>query len=258
MKSKILELKNINKGYEGFQVLKDLNLDIFSGEITCLLGPSGSGKTTIFKIASNLEKPDSGKIIRDKDLRLGYVFQEPRLLPWKTASENLDFVQQNFLEKNEAEKIKKLLFNLSNLNKFRNNYPDELSGGMKQRLELIRAFSIKPDLVFMDEPFKSLDTKTKYNLRKLITVIQRESSISLFLITHDPEEAILLADKIYILAGAESGIKEEIIIDKKRENRKISDPDIYNILDKILNTFTGLVKDLDFKREEIRSSFKKN
>ncbi|MGM0601971.1 MAG: ABC transporter ATP-binding protein [Bacillota bacterium] len=258
MKNKIIELKKVSKSYDNYPVLKELNMEIFSGEITCLLGPSGSGKTTIFRIASGLEKADSGEVIRDRSLRTGYVFQEARLLPWKTVSDNLAFIQQNFLNNNEAQELRKLLIELADLHKFEDNYPHELSGGMKQRLELIRAFSIKPDLIFMDEPFKSLDTKTRYNLQKLINVIQEESSISIFLITHDPEEAVLLADKIYILAGEGRGIKEKIIIEKERKNRKISDPDIYKILEKILNTFTGLVKDLDFKREVIRSSFKKN
>jgi len=148
---KILELKNINKSFQGLKVLQDLNLEINKGEIGCLLGPSGSGKTTLFRIASGLEAADSGQIIKNNNPRFSYVFQSPRLLPWKTAEENLIFVQKNYGLEKEAQ-LRDLLFNLSGLAQFKDAYPHELSGGMQQRLELIRAFAVKPDLVFLDEP----------------------------------------------------------------------------------------------------------
>lgn len=251
---KILELKNINKSFRELTVLKDLSMDVYQGEICCLLGPSGSGKTTLFRIASGLETADKGEIIKRNNPRFSYVFQSPRLLPWKTAEENLVFVQQNYGLENNIE-LRDLLFKLSGLDKFRNSYPHELSGGMQQRLELIRAFSVRPDLVFLDEPFKSLDMKTKYNLRRLITLIQKESGITLFLITHDPEEALLLADRIYILAGEGEGIKKEIIVEKERAERKIADPDIYQKLESIMDIFTVLVEDLDYAAEELKNVF---
>lgn len=251
---KILELKNINKSFKNLNILQNLNLEIKKGEICCLLGPSGSGKTTLFKIAAGLETADSGQIIKNSAARFAYVFQSPRLLPWKTAVENLIFVQQNYdLEK--EEELRKLLFKLSGLNKFKNAYPHQLSGGMQQRLELIRAFAIKPELVFLDEPFKSLDLKTKFNLRKLISLIQAESGISIFLITHDPEEALLLADRIYVLAAESAGIKAEITIDQKREQRKISDPKLYQKLENIREIFTDLVSDLKYQRSELKNLF---
>jgi len=251
---KILELKNVNKSFQDLKVLQNLNLEINQGEICCLLGPSGSGKTTLFRIASGLEAADSGQIIKKNRPRFAYVFQSPRLLPWKTAAENLIFVQKNYgLEK--EEKLRNLLFKLSGLEEFKDSYPHELSGGMQQRLELIRAFAVKPDLVFLDEPFKSLDMKTRVNLRKLISLIQRESGISIFLITHDPEEALLLADRIYILAAEKKGILKEIRVEEPRENRKIAEPDLYQQLENIMNIFTSLVSDLDYAVEDIRKLF---
>jgi NitT/TauT family transport system ATP-binding protein len=252
--NKILELKNINKSFQNLKVLQDLNLEINEGEICCLLGPSGSGKTTLFRIAAGLEKADSGQIIKNNNPRFAYVFQSPRLLPWKTAAENLVFVQKNYgLEKN-AE-LRNILFELSGLAQFKDAYPDELSGGMQQRLELIRAFAVKPDLVFLDEPFKSLDMKTRVNLRKLISVIQAETGITIFLITHDPEEALLLADRIYILAAEAKGIKREIKIEQPRDNRKIADPELYQVLENIMEIFTDLVSDIEYVREDIKKLF---
>ncbi|MFW5897464.1 MAG: ABC transporter ATP-binding protein [Halanaerobium sp.] len=250
----ILELKNINKSFQGLKVLQNLNLEIKKGEICCLLGPSGSGKTTLFRIASGLAAADSGQIIKKKDLRFAYVFQSPRLLPWKTAEENLIFVQKNYGLEKEAE-LRDLLFKLSGLAQFKNAYPHELSGGMQQRLELIRAFAVRPDLVFLDEPFKSLDMKTRVNLRKLISLIQAESGITIFLITHDPEEALLLADRIYILAAEVKGIKKEIKIEQARDNRKIADPELYQELENIMAIFTDLVSDLEYAAEDIKNLF---
>ena len=251
---KVLELKNVNKSFQDLKVLNNLSLEIKEGEICCLLGPSGSGKTTLFRTASGLEKIDSGEIIKHNEPRFAYVFQSPRLLPWKTAEENLIFVQKNYgLENNK--KLRDLLFKLSGLEMFKDSYPHELSGGMQQRLELIRAFAVKPDLVFLDEPFKSLDMKTRYNLRKLITLIQQETGITLFLITHDPEEALLLADRIYILAAETKGIKKEIKVESERQDRKINDPDLYQKLDEIMAIFTDLVSDLDYAAGDIKDIF---
>jgi NitT/TauT family transport system ATP-binding protein len=250
----ILVLKNINKSFQNLTVLEDLNLKINQGEICCLLGPSGSGKTTLFRIASGLEAADSGQIIKNNDPRFAYVFQTPRLLPWKSAEENLIFVQKNYGLESEKE-LRDLLFKLAGLEDFKTAYPHELSGGMQQRLELIRAFAVKPDLIFLDEPFKSLDMKTIINLRKLINLIQAETGITLFLITHDPEEALLLADRIYIMAAEDSGIIKEIKIEQPREKRKISDSQLYQHLENIMEIFSDLVSDLEDAGEEIKRIF---
>lgn len=250
----ILSLKNISKAYQKLQVLTNLSLEIKRGEICCLLGPSGSGKTTLFKIASGLEKADSGKVILENKPRFAYVFQSPRLLPWKTAEENLIFVQKNYGLESEKS-LRDLLFDLSGLKDFKKAYPHQLSGGMQQRLELIRAFSVRPDLVFLDEPFKSLDMKTRFNLRKLISLIQAETKISLFLITHDPEEALLLADRIYILSAEKGGVEKEIEIKKDRNQRKISDPKLYQKLEEIMKIFTDLVSDFDYAAAELKDIY---
>ena len=250
----ILKLKDINKSFQNYKVFQGLNLEIKRGEISCLLGPSGSGKTTLFRIAAGLEKADGGEVIKNNSPRFAYVFQTPRLLPWKTAEENLIFVQKNYNLKYRDE-LRKLLFELAGLKDFKNSYPHELSGGMQQRLEFIRAFAIKPDLVFLDEPFKSLDMKTKVNLRKLLSVIQKETGKTIFLITHDPEEALLLADSINILDTGGGNIVEKFKIEKSREKRKISDPDLYQKFEKIMDVFNVLVSDFDYSAEKMKKLF---
>jgi len=151
---KAIEFKNIDKKFENLKVLEKATFTVNKGEIVCLLGPSGSGKSTLFKLAAGLIEKDSGQIVINENLRKGYIFQNPRLLPWKTVEENLIFVQENYLPKQKAKKIRDKLLELNGLDNFKNNYPAQLSGGMKQRLEIIRGLSILPDFLLMDEPFK--------------------------------------------------------------------------------------------------------
>lgn len=246
----IIELRSISKSYGKLAVLKEVDLKIYQGEVTCLLGHSGSGKTTLMRIASSLARPDFGQVIKNGDPRFAYVFQSPRLLPWQTAEENLLFVQKNYGLSKE-KKLRDLLFEIADLAGFRKAFPAQLSGGMQQRLELIRAFAVKPDLVFLDEPFKSLDLQTKFNLRQLLDVIQQQSKTTLFLITHDPEAALLLADRIYFLAK-EQGITKEIVINIPRSSRKISSPQISTYLEEIIDEFTDLVDQTNYQLDNLK------
>ncbi|MGM0437326.1 MAG: ABC transporter ATP-binding protein [Bacillota bacterium] len=247
---KVIEFKNINKKLADLNVLKDTSFTVNKGEIVCLLGPSGSGKTTLFKLAAGLIETDSGKIRIDKNLRKGYIFQNPRLLPWKTVEENLIFVQENYLPNKKAKKIRNKLLDLNGLANSKNNYPSELSGGMKQRLEIIRGLSILPDLLLMDEPFKSIDTQLKVNLRKMLLRFYEKMNLSVLLITHDPEEAVLLADKIFILSGKPASIKREFVINEPQEKRKLSDENLYNIIQEIISIFMEIVDDYRWDKNE--------
>ncbi len=239
--TKILEMKDIVKNFASLKVLANTSLTVKDNEIVCLLGPSGSGKTTLFKIVAGLSKPDSGELLIEQGTRCSYVFQEPRLLPWKTIEENLKLIQQNYLDNKKAEELRYNLLNLIGLENIKNNYPAELSGGMKQRIEIIKALSIKPDLLLMDEPFKSVDTRTRVNLQQMILRLQQKWNFSMFLITHDPEEAVLIADRIYVLSDKPGQIIKEFKIDKDQFNRSLKDENIYAIREEIISVFMKLV-----------------
>lgn len=247
--NKILELKNIYKGFDDLEVIKDVSLHVNKGEIVTLLGPSGSGKTTLFKIAAGLLKQDQGTVYYDESIRQGYVFQEPRLLPWRTIEGNFKFVQKNYLEAKKAKSVRNSLLRLTNLEQTLGNYPFELSGGMKQRIEILKAISIKPNFLIMDEPLKSVDTQTEVNLRNLLLRLHIERNIDIFMITHDPEEAALMSDRIYVLSDKPGVIKKEFVIESKKENRTLKDDEIYSTIDEIINIFMELVEDYQWNKE---------
>lgn len=248
--TKAIEFKNITKSYDKLPVIKNTSFEVNEGEICCLLGPSGSGKTTFFKLAAGIIRPDHGKISYKEGLRKSYVFQSPRLLPWKTVEENIIFAQENYLNEDKAKKIREELLELNGLGNFKFSYPSQLSGGMKQRVEIIRALAIWPDLLLLDEPFKSVDTQLKLNLRKMLLRFYEKMNLSVLLITHDPEEAVLLADKIYILGDKRANIKKEFIIEKKQQKRKLSDSKLYDIVQEIISIFMEIVDDYRWDKNE--------
>ncbi len=245
MSEDLLKLQNIKKSFNNYLVLDDISINLKKAEIVSLLGPSGSGKTTLFRIAAGLVKPDTGQVILANKIRKSFVFQEPRLLPWKTVSENLRFVQDNYSCLDRAEELRNSLLKASGLYDFKESFPAELSGGMKQRLELIRALAIKPDLIFMDEPFKSVDTRTRINLMKLLSVIQAETKISILMITHNPEEAVLLADRIYVLSDKTGKIIKKFQINQPRSKRNIRNNDLYDTINEINQIFKSLIGEMD-------------
>ncbi len=244
---RILEFNNIYKNYGSLRVLKETSLMVKDNEIVCLLGPSGSGKTTLFKIAANLITPNGGKIKIKQGVKKSYVFQEPRLLPWKTVEENLRLIQQNYLKNKEATYLRNKLLALIGLENIKKSYPAELSGGMKQRIEIIKALSIRPDLLLMDEPFKSVDTRTRVNLQQMILRLQKEWNFSIFLITHDPEEAVLVADRIYVLSDKPGKIVKEFKIAQSQFERSLKDENIYSVMSEIINIFMELVDEFDWQ-----------
>lgn len=251
--NKIIELKNIYKKFDDLKVLKDVSLHVNKGEIVSLLGPSGSGKTTLFKIVAGLIKLDEGKVYFKENLKTGYVFQEPRLLPWRNIRDNFRFVQKNYLKEDKAKSIRNSLLNLTNLKQIIDNYPAELSGGMKQRIEILKALSIKPNFLIMDEPLKSIDTQTEVNLRNLLLRLHIERDIDMFVITHDPEEAALMSDRIYVLSDKPGVIKKEFKIETKKGNRTLKDDEVYNTIEEIINIFMELVKDYKWNSTHVDS-----
>lgn len=219
----VLEFKGISKSFPNkngsLQVLKDFSLTIRKGEIVALVGPSGCGKTTLLNIAAGLVERDSGELVLDREKRLAYVFQEPRLLPWKTVDENIWFVQEQFLEAENARLLRNRLLEKAELSAFRNAYPAALSGGMKQRVELIRALSVEPEVLLMDEPFKSLDVALRTQLWDLLLEEHERQGFTMLFSTHDPGEAMILADRVVILTDKPARIMHEVVMDEPRDRR---------------------------------------
>lgn len=237
-KKAVLELRSVYKRFttsgNELKVLENISLSIYAGEIVALVGPSGCGKTTLLNIAADLLKPNQGDVVQRQNLRTAYIFQEPRLLPWKTAEANISFVQDSFLPPEEAAVVRADLLRKTGLAPFRDAFPAQLSGGMKQRLEIIRALSVKPELLLMDEPFKSLDIDLKYQLQELILEQYAQDQFAVLFITHDPEEAVMMADRVILLTDKPARIHREITIEQRRQERSLKDQKIYHKLEEIL------------------------
>lgn len=209
-----LIVDNLSKSYGTLTVFQNWNVDIKEGERVVILGPSGSGKTTFLRLIAGLESPDGG-LITNHHHKTGFVFQEPRLIPWRS-------VKQNLLLVNEQGSYQDILNRLS-LSGFEDYYPAQLSGGMKQRVNLARAMITNPDLLILDEAFSSLDLSVKTSIMTDINKLWEEEQFTIIAVTHDLKEAIFMADRILILSGRPSRIIKEITV-KIPCQRKFSDP----------------------------------
>ncbi|MFG5919617.1 ABC transporter ATP-binding protein [Sneathia vaginalis] len=188
----MIEIRDLIKKFNDHYVFNNLNLDIESDKITVILGKSGCGKTTLLRLISNLEKYDSGSI-NTNNLKFSYVFQEPRLFPWLTVFENIQAITN--LPSDEIYRMIRMV----DLEKFSNSYPDELSGGMKSRVSLARAFAYKPNFLLMDEPFSNLDDFTRIKMQEELLKLYNKENVGILFVTHNIDEALTIADKIIVL-----------------------------------------------------------
>ena len=200
--------------YEGF------HMDIPEGNVTCVMGPSGCGKTTLLNIICGLAKPQSGEFVGFEGKAVSCIFQEPRLLPWKTVSQNIDFVIRDLHPKKvREEKIRKYL-EMVELSSFENYWPAKLSGGMEQRVGIARAFVYPSNLLLMDEPFKGLDLQLKISLLNSFNFLWKNDRRTVIFVTHDPDEALYLADEICILSPLPAKLLDRIKIGLPRGERR--------------------------------------
>lgn len=222
-----LATKNITVSYEGMNIIEDISIELNKGEIVCILGVSGVGKTTLFNVISGLTKPDCGSVmLDDKDItgkagNVSYMLQKDLLLPYKTIIDNVSLPLLIRGEKKQRAREQTIkYFEEFGLKGTENKYPHQLSGGMRQRAALLRTYLFSDQVALLDEPFSALDSITKSNLHQWFLNVMDQIKLSSLLITHDIDEAIILADRIYILAGKPGKIKEEIIVDEQRPRSK--------------------------------------
>jgi len=200
--------------------LRDLRFSVKPGEFVCVLGPSGCGKTTLLNIIAGLDCDFSGQVNGGGDPNrggpiIGYVFQTPRLLPWRTVAENIQLA----LQPGQDPGIVDELLAMTGLSDFRDTYPERLSVGMSRRVALVRAFAVEPDLLLMDEPFVSLDEATAQKLRLMLLDIWQRRPTTVLFVTHDTREAVLLADRIIRLTASPGTVDKIAAVDIPRQQR---------------------------------------
>lgn len=210
--NKILSLKNISKTYytlkDETKVLDNISFDVYQNDFIGIIGPSGCGKSTILNIISNLDKDYSGKIIKDENIKIGYMLQEHALFEWLTILDNalLGLKITKTLNDENKEYVISLL-NKYGLKDYINKYPNELSGGMKQRLALIRTLATKPDILLLDEPYSALDYQTRLKVGSDVYNIIKEEKKTAIIVTHDIAEAISMCTKIIVVGAKPATIK---------------------------------------------------
>ncbi len=202
-----IKITDLKKSFNDNVIFDSLNIEFKDGEISCVLGPSGVGKSTLFNIISKIESYDSGLIEGAEHKRIAYVFQEDRLLEWKNVYENIAFVIAD--EKDVKHRVDEAIKSVK-LTGYEKYYPKELSGGMRRRVALARAFVYNPDIMILDEPFKGLDIALKEDIMRDFYTEWEKNKICVIMATHDIDEAIYLADSIFILSKKPAVVKVQI------------------------------------------------
>jgi NitT/TauT family transport system ATP-binding protein len=236
-----VEVEHLSASYSPDEiVIQDLSMSIASGEFVCILGPSGCGKSTLLSILSGLKEPTSGRVkiggvevqagtTKTGGPRLGYVFQDPRLLPWRTVSENVSFaLKAAGIPREEHGKIIKHYLRLLQIENLEHAWPMAMSGGQRQRASLARALAINPAFVLMDEPFSTLDEVTARVLRQELLRVWEETGKTIIFVTHSIREAVLMADRVFILAAHPGRLYKTLTVDLPRP-RRYEDPRLTEI-----------------------------
>lgn len=218
-----LQIDQLNKNFETksgtLVVLKDINMNIEQGEFICAVGASGSGKSTLLRQIAGLDLPSSGEVRVDGKRVVGpgpdrgMVFQHYTLYPWMTVQDNTEFgLKLQGVPKKERREQASYYLSVVGLTKFAKSLPKELSGGMKQRVAIARALASEPKVLLMDEPFGALDVHTKESMHEFMLDLWQRTNLTIFMITHDVEEAVFLSNRIYALGARPGTVRKEMVI----------------------------------------------
>ncbi len=227
-------MKQVDKRFGDLVVLQDFSMQVEEHKLVCMVGPSGTGKTTLLNIMAGIIPADNGEINGFEGRTVSYLFQETRLLGWKTVKENIDFVLKDKLGKEQREKLGYKYLSMVGLWDFRDYYPRQLSGGMKQRVSIARAFAYPADLLLMDEPFTGLDIQLKTVLISAFIDLWLLDRRSVFFVTHDIEEAVLLGEEIYVLTDRPATIKGKVINTQPHRERQLQNDNMRSLQEEVL------------------------
>lgn len=238
-----VSLRGVDRTFGLRTVLRDVDIEIEPGEVVALLGASGSGKSTLLRLIAGLDSPSSGRIdidgegVHGVDPRCAMVFQEPRLLPWRSLAANVEYGLPPGTNRAKGAGAVEHWLDVVGLSEFREHYPRQVSGGMAQRAGLARALARHPRVLLLDEPLGALDALTRLRMQDLLDAVQQEAGTTTVLVTHDVDEAVILADRVLILRADEAGgariaATHDIAIPKPRDR---GDPRITALRDQLLD-----------------------
>lgn len=202
----MLQIKDLKKSYGGLSVLGGIHLSVKDGEIVALLGPSGCGKSTFLHTIAGLLRPDSGTVLLSDD-KIGYIFQDDRLLPWRTVYENIRLVRDD----DSPDEIRRLL-RIVELEEFADYYPAQLSGGMRKRCGIARAFYSRCRLLLLDEPFGALDVRLKAEMHNLLLSIREETKTTMLFVSHDVDEALSIANRWIVFGNRPATVRKVFVL----------------------------------------------
>lgn len=255
----MIEIKGVNKHYDSLEVLKEINLTIQPGEFVSLIGPSGCGKSTLINIVAGLDQASSGRVFIEGKAVEGthtdriMVFQNAALFPWLNVFENVAFGLKTICKSPEEIKgrVNEILKKV-HLYKFKDHYPSQLSGGMKQRVSIARSIVMDPKILLMDEPFSALDEQTRMLLHSELQQIWIETKKTILFVTHNIREAVKLSDRVVIMGSRPGRIIDEIVIDSFHP-RQSTDPNLFHKEEIVFNKLKGEIEKI--AREELGNEY---
>lgn len=224
-----LNIKNLNKSYKEKVIFKDFNIEFKENEVNTIVGKSGCGKTTLLKIISGIEAKNSGEISGIDQGNISYIFQEDRLIDWLTVEQNLEFVLKNDYNKEEINTVCDKYLNMVGIGEYKDFYPQKLSGGLRQRVNIARALAKPSKLIIMDEPFKSIDIINKMGIMEELKEIIKKDKRTVVFVTHDIDEAVYFEGLIYVFGNNPVDIK------KVYSNYKKDEKELENIKSDIID-----------------------